>query len=180
METWCGPGEISPYSFVVRMLCDSVIMFSWACEHEESNLFVSVLDQSLAQGRFQLEAFGLVSLVTFAGHHWGFRYLRFLLAFFLISNLDHRPEYSKCLVAFVLHPMFGFSSAHSSIALRWDVFDMLHHSPDPICPGLALTCFFVSLTWTHTCPSGGFLLNNSNLVTPIHGSDSDLSASMFQ
>ena len=46
--------------------------------------------------------------------------------------------------------------------------------------GLVVTCFFVSLPLTHIFPSGGFLLSNSNRVTPIHCSDSGQSPSTFQ
>ena len=49
--------------FVIRILRDSMTMFSWSCfEQKEINLFVSILDQSLAQGRIQLEPFGLAGV----------------------------------------------------------------------------------------------------------------------
>ena len=54
------------------------------------------------------------------------------------------------------------------------------HSSGQVCPSLAVTCFLVSLPRTHICRPGGFFLSNSNLVTPIQGSDSDLSPSTFQ
>ena len=49
----CVPCESVPYSFVVR--------------YEEFNLFMSILDQSLAQGGSQLEPFGLAGVVPLQG-----------------------------------------------------------------------------------------------------------------
>ena len=55
----CGPCEFLFVLFVIRILCDSMIISSRpSFEHEESSLFVSILDHSLAQGRTQLEPFG--------------------------------------------------------------------------------------------------------------------------
>ena len=54
--------------FVVRIHCDSTVMFSSCCfVHEEFSLFVSILDQLLAQGRSQLEPFGLAGVMTLQG-----------------------------------------------------------------------------------------------------------------
>ena len=54
--------------FVVRILSDSMSMFSCSCvEHEDFNLFVSILDNSLAQGRTKLEPSGLAGVVTLHG-----------------------------------------------------------------------------------------------------------------
>ena len=50
----CVPCESFPYSFVVR--------------YQEFNLFMSILDQSLAQGRPKLEPFGVCQCGAFARH----------------------------------------------------------------------------------------------------------------
>ena len=59
------------------------------------------------------------------------------------------------------------------------MFDILDQSSGHMCSGLVVTGFFVSLPCTHVCPSGGSLLSDSNLVTPIQGSDSDVSPSIL-
>ena len=54
--------------FVVRILCDSMMMFSWSCfEHEEFNLLLSIVDQSVAHGRSQAGAVRGAGLVTLQG-----------------------------------------------------------------------------------------------------------------
>ena len=69
MEHWPQPAMWSWWVFSllieVRTLCDSLIMFLWSC-------FELVLDQSFAQGRSQLEPFGLTG-GDVARHRWGTR-----------------------------------------------------------------------------------------------------------
>ena len=108
--------------FAVWILCDSMIRFSRSCcGEQEFNPFVSILGQTRAQGRAQLEPLGVTGLVTLQGIAEALRISRYLLALFMISseNQDHRPEQSKCLVVLSLRPILGFSSAHLFIALRW-------------------------------------------------------------
>ena len=71
-------------------------------------------------------------------------------------------------------------SALVCTASRCDPLDVFDHSSGRMFPGLVETCFFVILPWTHIHPSRGFLLRSAIRVTPIHGSGSDVSPSMFQ
>ena len=65
----CGPGELSPYSlkfefFAIRGLCSHDLVLNM----KNSIFSVQLLDKSLAQGRTQLEPFGLTGVVIFAKH----------------------------------------------------------------------------------------------------------------
>ena len=87
METWprSATGFLWIFSvlLVVRILCDSMVMFSWSCfEHEELNLFVS-LTNHLHRVVSSLNRSGwLVTLQSIAEVH---NVSKFLLAPFMIS-----------------------------------------------------------------------------------------------
>ena len=110
-ETWkhdlgprCGPYE----SFLYSSFRDSMIISSRSFfEHEEFSLFVFILDQSLAQVRFQLEPFGLAGLATVQGIAEALLISNFLPALFMIS-----PKSSSAA------SNFAFSSARLFMALR--------------------------------------------------------------
>ena len=74
----CGPAEVFSFLPVVQMLCDST-MFSGSCSEQSQTfiLCVSILDQSLAQDRSQLEPFGSSGLVTLHGIAEALRFSNF-------------------------------------------------------------------------------------------------------
>ena len=51
-----------------------------------------------------------------------------------------------------------------SMALSHQPFDIFDHSSGHMFPGLVVTCFFVSLPWTHVNPSGGFFGEPTRIV----------------
>ena len=65
-----------------------------------------------------------------------------LILFRLSSSSDRHPELSKCLVCSLV---WVFHSAHVFVAPRCEPLDMTGHSSGPRLPGIAVTCFFVSL-----------------------------------
>ena len=78
-------------------------MCSWSCfEHEAFKIFGSISVQSLAQARSQHEPFGF-GLVTLQGIVEA-PLVSYCSSF--LSNQDHRPENSKCLVALSLRPIW--------------------------------------------------------------------------
>ena len=90
-------------------------------------------DQSLAQGRSQLEPFG--SGVTLQSIDWA------LLIFISLSVM-----YDLCMPRSLAASNFCSSSPHAFMALRCAPFDTFDHSAGHMFPGLVVTCFFVSLT----------------------------------
>ena len=70
----------------------------------------------------------------------------------------------------------NFSSVHLFMALHWELFDMFDHSSDQTFRSLAVTCFFVSLPWTHVgllvdfCWATRIVLHRSRVqtVTGLH------------
>ena len=63
-----GPCESFLYSLWFESFAIRCYMSSWSfLEHEEFSLLVSILDQTLARGRPQLEPFGLAGVVTVQG-----------------------------------------------------------------------------------------------------------------
>ena len=100
--------------FVVRIHCDSMLMFSLSCfEHEEFNLFVSIVDQALAQSRSQLNLSGSSWCGDFAKHRSGSSYLQISSGvvddFFIIRIIVWNRNIPRCSLA---ASSFGFSSAH--------------------------------------------------------------------
>ena len=104
-----------------------------------------------------------------------------------------RPEYSKCLVALSQRPTLVFFRPFVLWLCAETFCDMLDRSSGQLCPSLVVTCFFVSLPWTHVCPSGGLMLSNPcaqpsfmHFVTILPGQDNllvewdELNACWFQ
>ena len=158
MGTWPRSAMWSSWvfslTFGVRFLCDSVIVFSWyCCEHEEFNLFVSILDQpTTSTSRSQLELFGLAGWwLCKASLRLFLSQIFFWQCSWFPHNQDHRPEWSKCLVALLLRPNVGVLPFILWMALRWELFLTCSTIlPAKLCPKRVVTCFFVSLPWTHT------------------------------
>ena len=130
-------------------LCGSMIMFSWArFEHDDFSLFVSIVVQSLSQGRSQLEPFELAGVVTLPSIAEALLISHVLLSWFP-QNQHHHPEWSKCHIFLLPRPIgVSFSPFVYGIA-QWT---QRHIWPFVICS-------FVSLPWTHIHPSGGFGLS---------------------
>ena len=136
-------------------------MFSWSCfEHEEFNLFVSISDQSLAQGHSQLEPFGLAGLGTLQGiaDTWLVSVSLGQCSRFLY-NQNHRPD---CKV--------NVSLLSRCVEFAWLCAERFLTCLTFFLPTIPRSCsnlFLVSLPWTHAWPFVGFVLSNSNLVTSM-------------
>ena len=91
METWPRSAMWSLWIFsvlfVIRFLCDSMIMSSWyCCEHEESSFCFHRRPYYLHKVAFQLEPFGLAGVAFLQGIAEALRISNFLLALFTISS----------------------------------------------------------------------------------------------
>ena len=102
---------------------------------------MSILDQSLAQGRSQLEPFGLAGVVPLQGIAAA---LSLITCFESGPVQDHRPKKSKCFAALsqrpisvFLPPIYAWLYAESSL-------QCLTILPGK-CPVLVQTCVSVSL-----------------------------------
>ena len=115
METWPRSAMWSWWVFsllfVVRILCESMIIFSWSCfEQEEFNIFVSIVDQWLAPRRSQREPVRIGWFGYFARHRWGSSYLQlsscivneFLILRIIVQNLVHASPLSRGVQFYLL------------------------------------------------------------------------------
>ena len=159
-----GPCESFLYSLWFESFAIRCYMSSWSfLEHEEFSLLVSILDQTLARGRPQLEPFGLAGVVTVKGIAEAlFIPNLFLVVFTISSSSGICPIFRTFICGFALWTFWHiWVFFWPDVVLLWPVSSWI--------------CL-----WTRIYASGGFPLSSWNRVPPIHGWDIDVSPSMFQ